>query len=93
LVLFGSANRDEAKFVEPQRFDVTRSNAQENLAFGYGIHFCLGAPLARLESLVALEALVPHLAHLSWQEAQLKRSTVIHQIRGLASFPVTVRGW
>jgi len=93
LVLYGSANRDEAKFVEPQRFNVTRSNAQENLAFGYGIHFCLGAPLARREALAALEALLPHLPHLSWQESQLTRNTLSHQVSGLASFPMALRGF
>ncbi len=57
LLLLGSANRDERKFSEPERFDVTR-NPQDHVAFGYGIHYCLGAPLARLEGRIALEALL-----------------------------------
>ena len=57
LLLVGAANRDERKFPEPDRFEVAR-NPQDHVAFGYGIHYCLGAPLARLEGRVALEALL-----------------------------------
>jgi cholest-4-en-3-one 26-monooxygenase len=48
VVFFGSANRDEAVFPDPDRFDAARS-PNEHIAFGYGTHYCLGAPLARLE--------------------------------------------
>jgi cytochrome P450 len=54
FVLLGSANRDEATFPEPDRFDPQR-DASEHLAFGFGTHYCLGAGLARLEAKVALE--------------------------------------
>jgi cytochrome P450 len=57
LLLLGAANRDERKFPEPDRFEVAR-NPQDHVGFGYGIHYCLGAPLARLESRIALEALL-----------------------------------
>ncbi len=57
LLLVGSANRDERQFPEPDRFDIAR-NPQDHVAFGYGIHYCLGAPLARLEGRNALEALL-----------------------------------
>lgn len=57
FLLLASANRDERKFPEADRFDVTR-NPQDHVAFGYGIHYCLGAPLARLEGRAALESLL-----------------------------------
>jgi cytochrome P450 len=60
-VLIGSANRDERRFADPDRFDVAREQ-RGHLAFGFGEHFCLGSALARLEARVALEALVPELA-------------------------------
>jgi cytochrome P450 len=61
LLLQGSANRDPAKFDEPERFDIARPNATEHVAFAYGPHFCLGAPLARLELTVAFERLIARL--------------------------------
>jgi cytochrome P450 len=61
--LIGSANRDERRFPDPDRFDLDR-DTQGHIAFGFGKHFCLGASLARLEARVALEALAPHLPKL-----------------------------
>lgn len=52
-----SANRDEAKFVEPDTFIVDRK-PNAHLSFGFGIHFCLGAPLARLEGQIVIERLM-----------------------------------
>jgi cytochrome P450 len=56
LALFAAANRDERVFSDPERFDIHR-NPQGHLAFGQGIHFCLGASLARLEARIAFETL------------------------------------
>jgi cytochrome P450 len=61
LLRFASANRDEARFPDPDRFDVRRANAAEHLAFGHGIHFCIGANLARKEMLLAFRALLARL--------------------------------
>ena len=61
LLLLGSANRDETVFAEPARFNVRRSDARSHLAFGYGIHACVGQQLARIEFAVALGELTRRL--------------------------------
>ena len=64
LLLYGAANRDETAFDAADVFDVDRENARHHVAFGNGIHFCMGAPLARLEATVAFERLFGRLANL-----------------------------
>ena len=59
IVWIGSANYDEAHFVDPERFDIRRS-PNRHLGFGVGIHFCVGAPLARLEARIAIGQLLEH---------------------------------
>jgi cytochrome P450 len=61
LLRYASANRDESRFPDPDRFDAGRANAGEHLAFGHGIHFCLGAPLARKEMQVAYRVILGRL--------------------------------
>ena len=87
MVLFGSANRDEAQFHEPDRFDIHR-NPQGHVAFGHGIHFCLGASLARLEARVAFEELLTRCRNLrlEGEEIPLIDSTLL---RGPKSLPLT----
>ena len=68
--MLNAANRDPVLFDQPDDFDVDRANAREHLAFGYGIHFCVGAPLARLEGVVVLEELTQHLPDLALVEGQ-----------------------
>ena len=61
LIRFAAANRDEAVFEDPDRFDVERANAREHLGFGLGLHYCLGAQLAKAELCKSIEALTSRL--------------------------------
>ena len=58
MVLNGAANRDPRKFEQPADFEPDRANAREHLAFGHGIHFCPGAPLARVEGRIAVQRIL-----------------------------------
>lgn len=87
LLLFGSANRDPRKFPQPDRFDVTRDISGQ-VAFGHGIHFCLGAPLARLEARVTLEELLTPDRRLSLAPGQQVQNVNSFAIRGLKSLKV-----
>jgi cytochrome P450 len=87
MVGIGAANHDPAVFSEPERLDVAR-DPNPHLAFGFGAHFCLGAPLARLEAEIALRALLerfPHLA-LAIDSPRYRPNPVL---RGLVSLPVS----
>jgi cytochrome P450 len=81
LAINASANRDERRFGEPDRFDVRRK-IDHHLSFGYGLHFCLGAALARLEGRIALEEVLARFPR--WEVDEEKAE------RGRTS---TVRGW
>jgi hypothetical protein len=88
IVLFiGAANRDEREYPDPDRFDIERPIPNQ-LAFGEGVHFCVGAPLARLESRVALEEFTKRFPRYDVDEA---RCTRIHMsnVHGYASVPFT----
>lgn len=87
FLLLGAANRDPEQFSDPDRLDLTR---QENrhLAFGDGIHYCLGSGLARLQAQIAINTLVQRLPALQLQTDQLAWQKNIF-IRGLKSLPVS----
>ena len=72
MVRFASADRDETVFEDPESFRIERENAKDNLAFGQGVHFCLGAQLARKEVNVAMEALLKRTTN--WQFAEGKNT-------------------
>jgi cytochrome P450 len=85
-VLLGSANRDEQQFSQPDSLDLARPNSSRHLAFGAGIHYCVGAPLARLEAQIAIPALLRRLPNLRLASTPAWRNTF--SLRGLQSLPV-----
>jgi cytochrome P450 len=86
LLVLGAANRDPVVFADPHRLDVTR-DARRHVAFGGGIHHCLGASLARVEGQVALSALLARFRHLELAGPPVRRPTFT--LRGLESLPVS----
>jgi cytochrome P450 len=88
MVLFGSANRDERKFPDPDRYDITR-NTDGHVGFGFGIHFCLGAQLARLEAKIALEALLQRFPRFSLLDDNIPRVQSI-AVRGPKTLPLVM---
>lgn len=86
MTLLGGANRDPDVFVEPARFDLARPNAAEHLAFSSGIHYCLGAQLARMEGEVGLRALFDRFPDLTLAGTPHRRATRV--LRGYETMPV-----
>jgi hypothetical protein len=86
VVFLGGANRDPDVFSDPHIFDVTRENANEHLAFSSGIHYCLGAGLARLEGAVAVRTLYERFPDLHVAAPPERRGTRV--LRGYDSIPV-----
>lgn len=86
VIVLAAANRDPAHFVDPDRFDITRKD-NPHIAFSHGIHYCLGAPLARVEAQIALTTLLRRLPKLRLASDELEwRETVT--LRGLKALPV-----
>lgn len=91
VLSFASANRDEEVFENPQRFDIRRANARKQLTFGNGVHFCLGAPLARLEMKIVFEEFAKRFPRMRLVEPD--RATHLHTFvfRAPSALEVTLR--
>ena len=90
-MLLGGANRDPGKFDRPDEVDITR-NVERHVAFGQGIHFCLGAPLARMEAKIAIGSLLRRFPE---YEVKVPEEGLAYQptvIRALAALPVNLHG-
>jgi cytochrome P450 len=87
ILLLGAANRDPDVFEDPQRFDIARSKTP-HLAFGMGIHFCIGAPLARVEGQIAFDLLAERLPEMELEtdEPEYKENIVL---RGMRALPIS----
>jgi len=88
LLLLGSANRDDAMFDDPEWLDIRRGNSGAHLSFGHGIHFCLGAALARLEARVTFEVLTARLPSLRLASGYVPRFVPNVSFRGPLSLEV-----
>jgi cytochrome P450 len=90
LLLVAAANRDERRHVDPDRFDIHREDVQ-HLTFGRGVHFCLGASLARLEARVALEEVLKRFPDWEIDYENAKMAPTSATMRGWETMPVFLR--
>jgi cytochrome P450 len=88
VTLLAAANRDPKVFTDPHTFDITRTNAKDHVSFSSGIHYCLGAALARMEGEVALRALFDRFPDLTPAGKPHRRGTRV--LRGYDAMPVTL---
>jgi cytochrome P450 len=86
-LMFGAANHDPARFPNPHTFDIARED-NAHIAFGGGVHYCLGAPLARLELQIAIGTLLRRMPHLRLEGSEPEYRPA-YVIRGLKALPVT----
>lgn len=87
LTMLGSANRDERHFPDAERFDITRE-PNPHIAFGHGLHFCLGAPLARLEARIALTDLLQRADQIELASSEPWPPRQALHVHGPASLPI-----
>ena len=90
FLLWASANRDAARFARPDELDLARRHPRDHLGFGRGIHFCVGAPLARLEARVVLEELLARTHSLALDPAWSARRVPSLFVRRFAELPLVV---
>jgi cytochrome P450 len=91
LIVAGAANRDPEMFPDPDRFDVDRPNARLHLSFGKGLHYCIGAPLSRLEGVVGLECLLDRLETIELAAGFVPIYKDNGILRSLVSLPLHIR--
>jgi cytochrome P450 len=87
ILMIGAANRDPRQFDEPDRFDIGRDSRQ--IAFGFGIHFCVGAPLARLEAPIAISSMLTRMPDLDLVDDEIRWNVEKTVTRCPATLPVT----
>jgi cytochrome P450 len=89
MLINGSATRDERAFVDPDRFDIDRTPSGHSLNFGYGIHSCLGAALARMEGRIALDVMLDLMPDYQVDLAGLRRVAMAN-VAGWSNVPIQV---
>jgi len=90
FVILAAANRDPAQFPDPDRFDITR-DPNDHLAFGEGIHFCIGSPLARLEAQISFSSMLKRFPNLRLRDVDAKlQYKGSYFLRGLAALPMAI---
>jgi cytochrome P450 len=90
MMIVAAADRDPAQFKDPEKFDITR-DPNEHVAFGEGIHFCIGAPLARMEARIAFETMLERFPWLRLKDPAIKPAYKgSYFLRGLESLPLAI---
>ena len=89
IAWIGSANHDESQFESPEVFDIER-NPNRHIAFGHGVHYCLGAPLARLEARIALNEMLKRFATIAKAAQAVPKRLPSLIVYGLDSLPITI---
>jgi cytochrome P450 len=87
MLINGSATRDERAFLDPDRFDIDRTPSGHNLNFGYGVHSCLGAALARMEGRIALDVMLDLMPDYEVDPAGLRRVAMAN-VAGWSNVPI-----